>query len=147
MKQRRPFAAALLLPVIAIFALAFFAGCNNAPKTFDTSVEPITYEDFKDRFRIARDEGKEKELVIVDVRSRDLYVDGHIPGAINIPLPEMTAADPRLNDAKHIVVYGHDYEDMLGIAGAKKLVALGYEGVRHYRDGFEDWAKNQRLGF
>lgn len=38
-------------------------------------------------------EAEEKHIPIIDVRDPNEYAQGHIPGAINIPLKEMKTAD------------------------------------------------------
>lgn len=38
-------------------------------------------------------EAKEKNIPLIDVRPSEDYEDGHIPGAINIPLKDMKTAD------------------------------------------------------
>lgn len=41
--------------------------------------------------------------VILDVRTREEYLGGHIPGAVNVPLDEIEYAD--LDASKHYYVY------------------------------------------
>jgi hypothetical protein len=57
---------------------------NNPPLT-EAEVPRVSLEDAKAAF----DDG---EAVIVDVRSREAYAAGHIPGAINIQLGEFETA-------------------------------------------------------
>lgn len=46
-------------------------------------------------------------LGVVDVRAPDLYAEGHIPGAINLPLADLEAGDARLfpDHERQIAVY------------------------------------------
>ena len=46
-------------------------------------------------------------LVVVDVRASDLYAEGHIPGAINLPLADLEAGAARLlpDRERQIAVY------------------------------------------
>jgi len=59
--------------------------------------------------RIARDEAikmvKEGKAVWVDVRPRDQYDEGHIPGAMNLPLGELMGRLNELPPGKFIIAY------------------------------------------
>lgn len=81
--------------------------------------------------------------VVVDVRKPEEYAAGHIPGAINIFLPSIQAGDARLSDAVKVIVYGQGPLDPLPRAAAKRMLALGYQGVDVYIGGIEYW---QRAG-
>ena len=43
--------------------------------------------------------------VLVDVRTPDEYVSGHIPGAVNVPLGALEARLPELDPGTELVVY------------------------------------------
>lgn len=83
--------------------------------------------------------------VIVDVRTPGAYRQGHLPGAVNIPLPELHAADPRLENAKKVIVYAAGGSDVLAAAGVKKLLAenMDQEKVSEYRGGVALWRHHQ----
>ncbi|WKY48257.1 rhodanese-like domain-containing protein [Eubacteriaceae bacterium ES3] len=61
--------------------------------------------------RIGQDEAKKRldsgeKIVLVDVREENEYVQGHIPGSINIPLSRIEQAEKVLKDkAAKIFVY------------------------------------------
>jgi len=59
--------------------------------------------------RIPRDEAiklvKEHKAVYIDVRSKDSYDEGHIPGAISIPLSELLTRLKELPPHKFIITY------------------------------------------
>ena len=67
--------------------------------------------------------------VIVSVRSADDYANGHIPGAINIPLKDIAKLEnlKKLNPDKQIVVYC--YTGRTGSQATAILNALGYDAV------------------
>ncbi|MBI1368131.1 MAG: hypothetical protein GC162_05700 [Planctomycetes bacterium] len=81
----------------------------------------------------------QEQVVIIDVRKADAYAAGHLPGAINIFLPNLRAKDERLASAKQIVVYAGGWTDPLGTAGAKSMMAKGYSNVYEFRGGLEVW--------
>ena len=75
--------------------------------------------------------------VTVDVRGRDEYVEGHIPGAICIPLDEITDVPDDLPDLEQtICVYCAG--GVRSVAAAYKLVQLGYENV-YDCGGIDKW--------
>lgn len=45
------------------------------------------------------------QAVVIDVRSPDAYANGHIAGAISVPLHRLQAALPRLPRDKTLVFY------------------------------------------
>jgi Spy/CpxP family protein refolding chaperone len=59
--------------------------------------------------RIPRDEAmslvKQKKAVYIDVRSKDQFDDGHIPGAINIPLTDLQNRFKDLPPRKFLITY------------------------------------------
>jgi rhodanese-related sulfurtransferase len=68
------------------------------------------------------------------------YREEHLPGAINIPLPELTpeAAD-RLDRDRPVVVYCYDLQCDLSSRGAALLEALGHPDVYDYAASKVAW--------
>lgn len=91
-------------------------------------------------------EGKEKNVIIVDVRSAKDYAKGHIPGAINIPWEAHAGFDgnetefPELSKDKYAYVYCYQLLCNLGQKAAKKFASLGYP-VKEIVGGFDEWKK------
>jgi rhodanese-related sulfurtransferase len=75
------------------------------------------------------------EVVVVDVRDKYEYDEGHIPGAIYIPAATFAAGSGVLDKKKKIVVYcnagGRSYK------AYRKLMQLGYKNI--YQALFTDW--------
>ena len=113
------------------------AGCQK-PKTFDTDVPTLPNEK-----RVLEAIG-DPDVAIVDVRSPKAYAEGHLPTAINIPLPEIRENDPLLGEAKQIIVYADSGASGLSKAGAKKMLRLGYVNVFEYAGGVEAWPNADR---
>jgi hypothetical protein len=67
------------------------SGYSNVPR--------ISLEELKDRLDAGAD------LVIVDVRSKEEFEQGHIPGAVSIPWEEMAARYSELPGDKEIITY------------------------------------------
>jgi rhodanese-related sulfurtransferase len=77
----------------------------------------------------------EKELVIVDVSP--YYANGHLPGAISIPLDTLDGKIPTLDKTKTYLVYCHG--DAPSISGAQKLVDAGFMKVYRLAGNYAAW--------
>jgi len=78
------------------------------------------------------------ELVIVDVRTVDEYTEGHIAGALNIPLTEVTDhldMLPNLDDPI-LVVCGSGHRSAMAMVA---LNLLGYDGATSMLSGMSAW--------
>ena len=88
---------------------------------------------------------KEPDLVVlIDARPPTEYSRSHIPRAISVDLADLDGRrvnDPRFAPFETRVVYGRDPGSAIARAVAKRLLALGYEGVRLYQPGIEGWAR------
>jgi sulfur-carrier protein adenylyltransferase/sulfurtransferase len=86
--------------------------------------------------------GLSEAPVFLDVRERDEWEEGHIPGAVHIPRGSLesrieTAAPDR---TRPIVVYCS--VGNRSVFATRTLEELGYEDVRSLSGGFTDWKRN-----
>jgi len=74
--------------------------------------------------------------LLIDVRSKEEFEAGHIPGAHNIPLGELNAEDPRLQGGSTVYV-----NCLGGVTSAQACQILGSEGIPavNVTGGFRDW--------
>jgi rhodanese-related sulfurtransferase len=74
-------------------------------------------------------------FTVVDVRDAEEFREGHIPGAINVPVAEFASKSEMLDKEKKIIVYcnsgGRSYN------AYRKLMKLGYEDINQAI--FADW--------
>ncbi|HEX7010845.1 MAG TPA: rhodanese-like domain-containing protein [Phycisphaeraceae bacterium] len=134
-RMMRNWLGALGRVAVVLAAVLGLSACQfQAKKTSDQDLDLVDYDRLAQFLR-----DSDTRTVLIDPRPADRFAQGHIPGAINIPLPQIQAADPRLIEAQRIVVYGSDWRDMISPAAAKKLIALGYQNVFDYRGGLEMW--------
>lgn len=80
-------------------------------------------------------------VTVVDALPAAPYGKRHLPGALNVVAED---ADERVAEllpdrGAAIVTYSTDRDCTRGPELAQRLEALGYEDVRLYRDGIEDW--------
>ena len=81
---------------------------------------------------------KENEYLILDVRTRKEYAQGHIPGAICVPNEEIGEKEvPELPEKDRLsLVYCRSGNRSK--QAARKLVALGYHNIVEF-GGINDW--------
>ena len=80
----------------------------------------------------------EKDRIILDVRSREEYDQGHIPGAVLIPNTEIAArAEDELTDKSQLILV-YCRSGRRSKLAAEELVALGYTNIREF-GGIIDW--------
>ncbi len=78
--------------------------------------------------------------VLVDVRSKSEYKDGHLPGAINIPLDQLTDKLNKIPKGKTVIVVCASGNR--SASGSKLLAQAGYEDVYNLQGGTMRWKMN-----
>jgi rhodanese-related sulfurtransferase/DNA-binding transcriptional ArsR family regulator len=83
-------------------------------------------------------------VTLIDVRPRDEYEAGHIPGAVSIPLDELEDSIEQLPSGGRVIAYCRDAYCVLAPDAAAQLRALGYDaGV--LAAGFSEWASGRSV--
>lgn len=138
-KTRSTFVAVIAVVALALAGVVALAGCSAAPaESEDTSMSDSSNAYAK----ITADEAKTMmdagNVTIVDVRTAQEYADGHIPGAINIPLESIGSDKPaELTDTDaDLIVYCRT--GVRSKQASDKLVELGYQHVNDM-GGIVDW--------
>ena len=83
------------------------------------------------------DKDKRGEFLLLDVRQPEEYEDGHIPGAMLIPLGELEARQEGLGRDKKIITYCRS--GRRGMAAAIVLCGLGFQDVHNLEGGILNW--------
>jgi rhodanese-related sulfurtransferase len=118
-----------------------FSGKQTAPVATESPVaDQFPHPVEIDEVRRLIDEG----AVVVDARARELYLEGHLPSALSLPLGEADPLPDSFREAVSadsvLVLYcsGYGCPDSfdLGII----LLAEGYRDVRVFEGGFPEWA-------
>jgi rhodanese-related sulfurtransferase len=82
------------------------------------------------------------DIVVIDARSRDAYIAGHIPGAISFPHRDMNAETVvRFDRSKVYVVYCDGIGCNASTKGAHKLARLGFR-VKELLGGLDWWRRD-----
>lgn len=109
-----------------IFAICFLlVGCGNKV----LKVHTIDAEEAKRMMT--------KEVVILDVRTKTEYIEGHIKDAINIPLDSIREENKKLPN-KDAIILVYCRSGNRSKTAAEKLVSYGYTNVYDF-GGILDW--------
>lgn len=136
-------AALASLAAIALAGMLALASCSGAPDTGGDMAQDAANNASPNAYqKITADEGQSlmeaDDVTIVDVRTPQEYADGHIPGAINIPVEGIGSAKPaELTDTDaQLIVYCRT--GVRSKQAADKLIELGYQHVNDM-GGIVDW--------
>lgn len=80
-------------------------------------------------------DAKDASYVIVDVREPKEFAEGHIPGAINIPMEQFASQSEKLPKEKKIIVYCNS--GSRSYIAYRKLIQLAYP--HRFQAVFADW--------
>ncbi len=79
----------------------------------------------------------------LDPRLPDQFTREHLPGATNIPFPEIAKShEATCKDFDLFIVYDSDYDDVMAKAASKRLLELGYNEVFTIRGGVKAWQRD-----
>jgi rhodanese-related sulfurtransferase/DNA-binding transcriptional ArsR family regulator len=95
------------------------------------ALEPVDNEEL---VRRVRDGG----VTLIDVRPREEYVAGHLPGAISMPVNELTARSTELPRRQTIVAYCRGPYCVMAIDAVEQLRRLGFKAHR-MEQGVPEW--------
>jgi rhodanese-related sulfurtransferase len=85
-------------------------------------------------------QANEEDFVLVDALDEDVYKEGHIPGAINIPSERIAQeAAEKVGQGATIVTYCANYKCEASTVAAAKLMDLGYENTLDFKAGKKAW--------
>ncbi len=82
-----------------------------------------------------------KPVQIIDLRTKELYDKGHVPGAVNIAFEDLEKSLTKFKADVPTVVYCYDIVCNLSTKAALELAKKGY-AVKELVGGFEEWTKH-----
>ncbi|ABF44113.1 rhodanese-like domain-containing protein [Deinococcus geothermalis] len=86
-------------------------------------------------------EAKQREGAhLIDVRERDEYVQGHIPGAVNVPLSELQGREDEIPDGAVLICASGNRSSQ----AAAYLAAQGKTGLMNLSGGTAAWLREGR---
>ena len=79
-------------------------------------------------------------VLVIDVRDRDSYAKGHIPGAVNVDYTQvLEQADRFKNEKRTIVTYCACAREMTSARAAVDLAQKGIPGAKALVGGWDEW--------
>jgi len=86
--------------------------------------------------------GGDDAPLVLDVRSPEEFAAGHVPGALNVPLRDLSGALERIEaaPAPEVVVYCE--RGVRAAAAAQLLRLAGVSQVRQLRGDMQDWRES-----
>jgi len=85
-----------------------------------------------------------ESFVLIDSRPAGRYIQGHLPGAVSMPLNELEKEGAKLlptDQAKTLIFYCGGLSCMLSPKSATIAVKLGFKDVRMFPEGEPGWKK------
>ncbi len=95
------------------------------------ALEPVSRDDLVHRLQAG-------SVILLDVRPKDEFLLGHLPGALNLPLGELERRLSELPKDQEIVAYCRGPFCVLSFEAVAALRAKGYK-ARRLEDGFPEW--------
>ena len=85
----------------------------------------------------------ERQVVVYDIRTEGEYLEGHVPGAINILPQDIRTISQALpgNKRQPLVFYCRGAGCSLSRVAAMEAYKLGYEDIRIFPGGMPEWTK------
>jgi len=77
-------------------------------------------------------------VTVIDVRPREEFDLGHVPGAVSVPLEELDARLAEFDPATEIVAYCRGAYCLLAVETVARLRAKGFS-ARRMEDGMPEW--------
>ncbi|MFC1657517.1 rhodanese-like domain-containing protein [Candidatus Moduliflexota bacterium] len=115
------------MPVWEEKGMPIYAGPDYEKRIETTIIQPIDLKKLID--------SGSGDFTVVDVRDPEEFAEGHIPGAVNIPVAEFASRSESLDKKKKIIVYcnsgGRSYN------AYRKLMKLAYKDMAQAI--FADW--------
>jgi rhodanese-related sulfurtransferase len=118
------------------------AGCETGTSERDINERVVfSLADVREAMR-RRDAEDPDHALLIDPRAPKYYAAGHLPGAVNLRLPDVREddrRDPELAKFTFLIVYGENPGTAVARAMFKRLLATGYSGVKLYAGGVDEW--------
>ncbi len=126
-----------LLNALRSSAERHLAEVNRLVQTYLTvkdDLEPVPRQALLERVRNGL-------VTVLDVRPREEYAAGHLPGAINIPLTELEQRLDELDPNQDVVAYCRGPHCILAFDAVAALRAHGRQANR-LQDGYPEWERD-----
>ncbi len=105
-----------------------------------SSEAPVMIDEKALAEKIEQKRDKKISFTLVDLRLEAEYQEGHIPGAVNLPLKKLRfLAEQTLAKADDIIFYGYSRDDQASVNAVILLRNKGFERVALLTGGIDEW--------
>lgn len=119
------------------------------PGGINPFIEDWRYELYKRASFIDLAKAREKldngRAIFIDVRRREAYDKGHIPGAINLNVSEFSAGRPEMLDflpeEGELIVYSDNKDWQSAGEIVRLLETYNYKNIKQLKEGWEGWCR------
>lgn len=84
---------------------------------------------------------EENDVVILDVRAKQDYDNGHIPKAVSMPRAELETRYTELSKEKQYIVYCYNQQCHLAVCACRFLSLKEYKAM-HLDGGYKTWTED-----
>ncbi|GAA5534032.1 rhodanese-like domain-containing protein [Deinococcus aluminii] len=95
---------------------------------------------YQDIFTTELEQKRREGAALVDVREREEYAQGHIPGAVNLPLSELRGREDEVPDGAVLICASGNRSSQ----AASYLESLGKRGLSNLSGGTITWMREGR---
>lgn len=125
--------------------LAAFAAVRSVAERHSAEVDRVVrgyFERRDDMEPVSREELAARMsdglVTVIDVRPTDEFALGHLPGAINMPLPELESRFGEIDTTREVVAYCRGPWCVMSFEAVAKLRDQGYK-ARRLAEGLPEW--------
>jgi rhodanese-related sulfurtransferase len=122
--------------------MTLLVACLLAPSAFADEAKVLTISTEELVARLSAGPAS-KHFAVIDVRSRVEFEEGHVPGALHIPITQAERLLPRTvkDKSTELIFYCNGPKCGKSAEAARASRALGYGKVFDYNEGMPGWAR------
>jgi rhodanese-related sulfurtransferase len=117
--------------------------CEREITDKDVDKHTVSVSEVRRLIDLGQKKNRDDVILLVDSRSEQDFVKGHLPGARNIQISDIkpkAPIDKSIDRYKNIIVYGYDPASASARGMTKRLMGKGYDNVAFYSGGVYQWA-------
>jgi rhodanese-related sulfurtransferase len=126
-------AGTMTIPLVAL--LLILSACGSSRTSGDSDSAEIATADLAARLEAG------EPLVLLDVRTPGEFNEGHIEGAINIPLYSLERRLPELEEYRGRTLVAYCEIGPRAVTAVKLLARNEFDDVLLYRAGMSEWRR------
>ncbi len=123
--------------LVLLAGFLVLVGCDG-PKITDDNIKYVNDLDAVKAYMAEKDR---QPVVLLDPRPVIRFEKEHARGTVNVPINLLRNGNEELAKAKTVIVIAGGFEDRIGDAAVKTMLAMKYKNVYALRGGIETWKR------